>query len=168
MLSYIFLSVLPAAWIVAAANDVREFRIPNWISIVLIAAFPLCALYFQYSWTLFFQCLALGVGMLIFGFALFTLNIFGGGDAKLLAASAPWIGPAAFIVFVYKVALMGGLLAFVLLAFRKTPVLPVYAHSATLMNLHQSARQIPYGVAIAAGGLWALPETHLFSLIFGT
>ncbi|MGV6800360.1 MAG: A24 family peptidase [bacterium] len=167
MLSYLFLSILPSAWIVAAINDLKSFKIPNWISVVLIAAFPLAALYFQYPPMLVLQCIGLGVAMLVLGFALFVLNVFGGGDAKLLAATAPWIGPSVFIVFLYKVVLMGGLFALILLLFRKTPALPVYAHSNVIMNLHQSGQQIPYGVAIAAGGLWALPGTHIFTLIFG-
>ena len=167
MLSYLLLSIPPAAWAVAALNDIKALRIPNWISLFLIGSFPVAALAFGFTLSEFLTALLMGAGMLVVGFSLFSLNLFGGGDAKLLAASAPWIGMSAMVIFLYKVALMGGLLALALLMFRKTPLLPVYAHSDWIMKLHQSGKHIPYGVAIAAGGLWTLPDTLIFSSVFG-
>ena len=140
MLSYMLISILPAAWLVAAINDVMELKIPNWISLFLVAAFPVAAVYFGFSFSMFFACVALGLGVLVAGFVLFALNKLGGGDVKLLAASALWIGPAAFTAFFIKMVLMGGLFAFVLLMFRRTPPLPVYAHAPWVMQLHQSGR----------------------------
>ncbi len=167
MLSYMLISVLPAAWLVAAVNDVIEMKIPNWISIFLLACFPVAALYFGFSFSSFFACIALALGILVVGFVLFAMNKLGGGDVKLLAASTLWIGPAALLPFLMKMVLMGGLFALVIMMFRKTPLLPAYAHAPWIMNLHQSGKHMPYGVAIAAGGLWVLPETYLFSLMFG-
>ncbi len=167
MFSYMLIAILPAAWLVAAINDVLEMKIPNWISIALLSFFPVAALYFGYSFNMFFLCIALGLAVLIVGFVLFSLNKLGGGDVKLLAATAPWIGPAAFAPFMFKVILMGGAFAFVILMFRKTPMLPAYVHAPWVVKLHQSSSQMPYGLAIAAGGLWVLPDTYLFTLMYG-
>jgi prepilin peptidase CpaA len=64
--------------------------------------------------------------------------MLGGGDVKLLAASALWTGSAALLPFLTATALAGGLLAAVFLVFAR-----------------RGGRRValPYGVAIAAGGL---------------
>ena len=44
MIVYFALSIFPAALVVAAANDLYEFKIPNWISVVLVVAYPVAGL----------------------------------------------------------------------------------------------------------------------------
>ena len=70
--------------------------------------------------------------------ALFAARMLGGGDAKLLAALALWVPPAAFAELLLVMALAGGLLAGAMLVTRRRV-------------------SVPYGIAIAAGGLWVLP-----------
>ena len=50
---------------------------------------------------------------------LFGLNLVGGGDAKLLAASALWIGYEQLVPFLLYVTIFGGALALLLLAYRR-------------------------------------------------
>ena len=64
--------------------------------------------------------------------------MLGGGDVKLLAAAALWTGSAALLPFLMATALAGGLLAALFLAFARREGKPV---------------ALPYGVAIAAGGI---------------
>ncbi len=168
MLAFFFLSIPPAAWIVAALNDIRALRIPNWISITLAAIFPIAGLVIGLPLATIGSSMLLGLIILFLGMGLFALRVLGGGDAKLLAASAPWIGLTTIWIFVFKVALVGGLVAVALMVFRKSPLLPVYAQAPWILKLHQSGKQIPYGIAIAAGGLWALPDTQIFLTVFGT
>ncbi|MEK7264914.1 MAG: pilus assembly protein CpaA, partial [Pseudomonadota bacterium] len=94
-------------------------------------------------------------------------KFLGGGDAKLLAACAPWIGLAALGPFLVYTALAGGGFAVALILFRMTPALPVYAQAPWLMRLHQRPKDIPYAVAIALGGLLSFSQTPLFQLAFG-
>lgn len=168
MLSFFFLSIPPAAWIVAALNDIRALRIPNWISLALIGVYPIAALFLGLSLGDIGASMLLGFIMLLIGMGLFALKVLGGGDAKLIAASAPWIGVTAIWIFLFKVALIGGGLAVALLMFRKSPLLPVYAQAPWVLKLHQSGKQIPYGIAIAVGGLWSLPQTAIFIAVFGS
>ncbi len=167
MIPLIFLSAFPAALIIAALNDIYEFKIPNWVSIVLFAAYLVAGAGLGASAGVLIEGLLLGCAALAIGFALFALRIIGGGDAKLLAASAPWIGLSALGVFMVNVALAGGALAIALLVFRRMPALPVYAQAPWLLRLHQRPKDIPYGVAIAAGGLLSFSQTPLFQLAFG-
>ncbi len=167
-MAYLTLAILPVALLIAAANDLHEFKIPNWISILLIATFPLAVISTGAPLSLLWQGLLLGAGMLVICFSLFALNVFGGGDAKLLAAASMWFGFAAQLEFILVTAFAGGILAIFILMFRKSPILPIYARMGWVMNVHQSEKGMPYGVAIAIGGLWAYPSTFLFQIIFGT
>jgi prepilin peptidase CpaA len=163
----IFLSVFPAALIIAAANDLYEFKIPNWIAITLFASYFLACPALGGSAHLMLEGLLLAGAALAVGFTLFAFNVAGGGDAKLFAAIAPWIGLSALPVFLVNMAFAGAVLAIGLIVFRKTPALPIYAQAPWLMRLHQQPKDIPYAVAIAAGGLLSFSRTPLFQLAFG-
>lgn len=167
MLAHVALAVFPAALLIAAATDLYEFKIPNWVSATLFAAFFVAVVAVGAPWRLAAEGALLGAGALALGFALFAFKIIGGGDAKLLAAAAPWVGVAGLMNFLVNMAFAGAALAVALLVFRKTPALPIYAQAAWIMRLHQKPRDIPYAVAIAAGGLLSFPQTQLFQMAFG-
>lgn len=166
-MSYLILAVFPAALIAAAFNDLSEFKIPNWISVVLLAAFPVAIVSTGVELTHLWQGLLLGFAMLLAGFGLFALKIAGGGDGKLLAAVAPWIGIGSLFHFLLATTFVGGLLALAILCFRRLPILPIYARYDWLMDMHQTNNGIPYGVAIAIGGLITFPQTVLFTAALG-
>jgi prepilin peptidase CpaA len=86
----------------------------------------------------------LGIALAIFaaGAVLFHLNLIGGGDVKLLAAGALWLGAASVTPFLVVTTLAGGALALVFLLWGAVARLPVEARPS-----------LPYGVAIAAGGI---------------
>lgn len=167
MIAYFALSVFPAALLIAAMNDLYEFRIPNWVTVVLFAAYPAAGVALGAPATLIFQGCVLAGAALVVGFILFATKVLGGGDAKLFAATAPWIGLSGLPVYLLNTALAGAFLAIGLLLFRRTPPLPVYAQAQWLMRLHQTKNDIPYAVAIAVGGLLSFSETPFFQLAFG-
>ena len=167
MISYIAIAVFPAALIMAAANDVYEFKIPNWISIVLIAAYPVAGLAVAAPPQIYLEAFLIGAAALAVGFALFAGKFVGGGDAKLFAATAPWIGLGGLGVFLFYTALSGLGLAIIMMMFRRAPVLPVYAHAPWLIRLHERKSDLPYAVAIASGALLSFSQTPFFQLVFG-
>ena len=101
MIAYLIISVFPAALLVAAANDIYEFKIPNWLSIILVCTYPICGLAVGAAPSIVFEGLLVGGAALVVGFALFAGRIVGGGDAKLLAAISPWIGLNAMGLFLF-------------------------------------------------------------------
>jgi prepilin peptidase CpaA len=167
MVPLVFLSAFPAALIIAALNDIYEFKIPNWVSIVLFCAYFAAGLGLGAGAAILVEGAILACAALVAGFAFYALRIIGGGDAKLLAACAPWIGFSALAPFLVNVALAGAALAVALLVFRRMPALPIYSQAPWLMRLHQRPKDIPYGVAIAVGGLLSFSQTPLFQLAFG-
>ncbi|MET0181589.1 MAG: prepilin peptidase [Caulobacterales bacterium] len=141
--------------LVAAISDVATMKIPNWVSIALAASYPVVALITGQPLTEIGINLAFGFGVLVLCFGLFQFGIMGGGDAKLIAAAAVWTGLNAFLFFAGWMALAGGLIALVLLFVRRA-VKPSEERPAFLNRLLKPHGGVPYGVAIAFGGLMAL------------
>jgi prepilin peptidase CpaA len=156
MLDLLALTAFAGCLIYAAFSDVATLTIPNWVSVAMAAVFPAAALARGMPLGDIGVHLAFGVAVLAVGFFLFQANIFGGGDAKLLAAAAIWTGSAAFVPFLFGTAVAGGLLAIALLAARQF-IKPSEAQPSFVTRLLKQQEGIPYGLAIMAGGLMALP-----------
>ena len=150
----------PALVLFAAARDATSFRIPNWISLALVALFPAAAFAAGMPWQAMVLNAGVGAAVLVAGMAMFALRWLGGGDAKLFAAVALWVGWPALINFGVGAALTGGVLALALLTLRSPGMRPLVLLGPSWMTrLAEPGEGVPYGVAIAAGALAALPLT---------
>ena len=136
--------------LIGAACDVATMTIPNWVSIALAAAFAITAPFVGVGWTTIGQHLAFGFAVLVASFLLFQAGVFGGGDAKLIAAAAVWTGFAGFLPFALWTSLAGGALALALYIARKAAK-PAEARPAYLNRLLTPHGGVPYGVAIWEG-----------------
>ena len=143
----------------AAVSDLLTMTIPNRISIALVLLFVAVAPVSHLDLTTFGLHMAVGAGALLLTFALFSFGLFGGGDAKLAAAIALWMGPAAGAAFAVQTALFGGVLALVFLVVRRLPMPALATRPAWSRRLLDRTGGIPYGIAIAAGALAVLPTT---------
>lgn len=162
------LMIFPALAIVAALKDVTSYTIPNWISLALIVAFVPAAAVSGASLPAIGLCLATGFVALLMGMGMFAAGWIGGGDAKIFAAAALWIGWPAAVPFMLATGLAGGALTMGILALRSGWVEPILAGSpAWLRKLGTEGGDIPYGVAIAAGALATFPQGALASAILG-
>lgn len=130
--------------IIAAAYDIRSFRIPNAIPLGLM-------LLFAGTWMLGVQD-ALSPHALSFGLAsaggiaLFLANAWGGGDTKLASAMALFLTPSELMRFLLIAALAGGVVSLVIMA-----------RSRQRVPTANTETRVPYGIALAVGGLdWCL------------
>jgi prepilin peptidase CpaA len=152
-----------AALVVAAAvKDAFSFTIPNWIPLGLAALFPAAALASGASWPTLAMNLGVGAAALVLGMVAFALRWAGGGDAKLLAAVALWLGWPGALAMLLGTAVAGGALALMLVGLRA----PMLRHVVLLgprwvTRLADPGEGVPYGVAIAIGALMALPGAPL-------
>jgi prepilin peptidase CpaA len=97
-------------------------------------------------------------------FVLYTRGGIGGGDVKLLTASAIGLPLTGVIQLLTITALAGGVLALVHLLMRLLPypkLAPVGSSLARRVYAIERWRHVrhaplPYGVAIACGGIWAI------------
>jgi prepilin peptidase CpaA len=151
---------LPALVIAAAVKDLTSFTIPNWISLALAAAFVPAALAAGLPLPAAGLHLAVGFGTLLAGMALFALRWIGGGDAKLTAAVALWLGWPALLPFLVITMFAGGALSLGLLSLRAPLLRPiVLAGPAWFVRLAEPKEGVPYGLAIAIGALAAFPQS---------
>ena len=156
MVELLALAAFAGLLIFAACSDVASLTIPNWVSIALTLIFIPLALLAGVQIGEVGMHVLFGFAILAVGFFLFQANIIGGGDAKLLAAASVWTGFTAFMPFILWTAVAGGVLALALLAARQ--FLPQAADHPSFVNrLLKHQNGIPYGVAIMAGGLMAIP-----------
>ena len=159
---FALLLVFPALVVVAALKDVTSYTIPNWISLALIVAFIPAALFSGASLAAIGLCLAVGVGALLAGMGMFAAGWIGGGDAKLFAATALWLGWPGALTFMLATGLAGGVLTLAILGLRSGWCAPIVAGGpAWMRKLGAGGGDIPYGVAIAAGALAAFPQGAL-------
>ena len=156
-------AVFAALMIVAALGDVRDLQIGNRLVLAVVAAFVVFAPFAGMPLATMAIGFAAAFGVLAVGFALFALGWIGGGDAKLAAAAALWLGAEHVLPFVVMTALAGGALALLVIALRSAPVLN-FAFAFWLepdwsRRLRSGEAGLPYGVAIAAGALLTLGQT---------
>ena len=152
-----------AALLVAAAvNDGLHYRIPNKICVAMLVVFPLFITTAPQiiDWK---QNIMVFVLILISGFAMFMGNLAGAGDIKLLAVTGLWAGPHLVAVFLVGTAVAGGFVALGM------ALLTHIRNRSARLNQQPAVAvakvPIPYGIAIAAGGLnviYRLLEPILF------
>jgi prepilin peptidase CpaA len=157
------LAMLPLLLGAAAWCDLRWRRIPN----VLTGIVALLGLYVVATGagpaTVWGGLGAAAVSLLA-GVLLHSLRLFGGGDVKLFAATAIWLGPVPTVTAALATAIAGGILGIAFLRSRPAaspetsgdapaPLASRVARRFQLDEGHDRER-VPYGVAIAAGSMW--------------
>jgi prepilin peptidase CpaA len=153
-LHYGLLVGLAIALLFAAFTDIRERKIANWLNAGIALSAPL---FWWSSGLALWPDIALQFGVAAAAFAiltgLFALRMMGGGDVKLLTALALWIEPSWFLKLLIIMALVGGALTIIM----------AVTHA---LRRRRERLAIPYGVAIAIGGLWVLGTHYLPSAAY--
>lgn len=138
----------------AAWSDLRDYIIPNRICLAIAALYP-AHIAATGAIEIVPGGLIAAAVTFIAGFAVFVFRIAGGGDVKLMTVVALWAGPTRIVEFLVMTALAGGLLA----AFLAARAWRQHAESmpdgsAGLRLLAIRDTKVPYGAAIALGGLY--------------
>jgi len=148
--NYITSLAAAALLVAAAACDIASYRIPNVIPLVLLVLFPVYVITSPVA-VMWERHVLVACAVLAAGFLLYAGKFAGAGDVKLASAAGLWAGPERIWLMLFCMAVAGGLLALAaaFAAYRR--------HRAEGSGLSAVAKApIPYGVAIAAGGLCAL------------
>jgi len=145
----ILLALLALLLVVAAVIDVRTFTISNRLNLAVALAAPL------YWWSAHLPLwpdvglqVAIAAGVFALLAAAFYAGMMGGGDVKLAAALALWFSPLSTLRFLIFMSIAGGLLTLVVVGLHR-------------LRKKSGKPQVPYGVAIAIGGLIILIQRFL-------
>ncbi|MEM8799613.1 MAG: prepilin peptidase [Pseudomonadota bacterium] len=165
LLTWGLLLTLAAFLTLAAWGDIQRFEIPNSLtgSVALLGlAFvveqsllgPLPVL------PLIMSHLGAAIGVFIIGAGLFAAGIMGGGDVKLMAALALFTGLHNLTPVLFITSLAGGVVALTVFLIAKNQQKSLAEDDKT--NARAIAKMdVPYGVAIAAGGLFFIGQLIL-------
>ena len=145
----ILLVGLAALLVVAAVIDVRTFTISNKLNLAVALLAPVYWLSIALSpWPGVAIQLAAGAAVFVILSGAFFAGMMGGGDVKLAAALALWFPPLVTVKFLVLMSLAGGALTVAVLAWHR-------------FKRREGRPEIPYGVAIAFGGLAILTQRFL-------
>ena len=163
------LILFPALMAYAALSDLFTMTISNIISIVLVAGFVALALLTGMPLlTLLEMHLATGLAVLVLTFILFARGWIGGGDAKLAAATAVWLGWSNLFDYGLQASVLGAMLTLAILYMRKLTLPVPLMGRAWIARLHERGNGVPYGIALAIAGLSIYPETALWHAVVGS
>ena len=145
----ILLGILELLLVVAAVIDVRTFTISNRLNLGVALMAPL------YWWSAHLPLwpdigiqLAIAAGVFALLAVAFYAGMMGGGDVKLAAALALWFSPQSTLRFLVFMSIAGGVLTLVVVGLHRLKKKP-------------GKPEVPYGVAIAVGGLLILIQRFL-------
>ena len=150
--------------IFAGVRDLTTMTIPNWLTSALALSFFAVALLAQMPLADIAQHTTVAVVTLLLGMVFFAKGWIGGGDAKLMAAVALWLGWAQALPYFVIASMLGGGLTLLILGYRNLPLPAFVLRQAWAMRLHDRAEGVPYGLALAAAGLLIFPDTEIFRL----
>jgi prepilin peptidase CpaA len=141
--------LLAIALVAAAVGDLKSRTISNWLN----GAIALGAVLYWFAsgldpWPDMALRFGVAAGVFVLFAGAFALGMMGGGDVKLLGAVALWLPPAGVLFLIVVMSLGGGALTLVMWARHK-------------LRRSSHKLEIPYGVAIAFGGLWLISERFL-------
>jgi len=153
------LLLFPALMAFAASSDLVTMTISNRISLVLIASFFVLAVMWGMPLAEIGMHVAASATVLAVSFIFFARGWIGGGDAKLAAATALWLGFDLLLNYVVVASLFGGLLTVAILRFRMMPLPAALANQEWAQRLHHMDSGVPYGIALALAALVIYPDT---------
>lgn len=145
----ISISLLAMLLISAGIEDVRHREIANWKNAAIALLAPL---WWWSNGAMLWPdvVVQLAIAALIFAFfcVAFHFGQMGGGDVKMIGALSLWLPVLPMFAMLAAMSIVGGLLTVILLAERR-------------IKRASGAIEVPYGVAIAIAGLFALREPLL-------
>lgn len=143
--------------------DLLTFTIPNRLCLTLVVGYLILAVMLGVPAIDILLNISCGIAILVITFIMFNLGVIGGGDAKLAAATAAWLGWTAILDYGLAAAIFGGFLTLILLGARKAPLPAALGRIDWLARLHNANAGVPYGIALAAAGLMQYPNSSIWS-----
>jgi prepilin peptidase CpaA len=156
----ISLTLFPAMMAFAASSDLLTMTIANRVSLALVGGFVVLAVLSGMSGADMATHAGAAAAVLVVAFICFARGWIGGGDAKLAAATALWLGFSHLFDYLVYASLLGGALTLLIVQFRHMPLPQLLAGRDWAERLHRQGGGVPYGIALAAAALLVYPQTE--------
>jgi len=158
------LLLFPAMMAFAASSDLFTMTISNRIALILVGGFFALAFVAGMSPYDVLSHVGAAFTVLAVTFVFFARGWIGGGDAKLAAATALWLGFDHLMPYLLYASLFGGVLTIAMIRFRLMPLPDALAKHEWVKRLHRLDGGVPYGIALAAAALMIYPDTPWMKL----
>ena len=159
MFEYSLVFIFPFMMIFSSFSDLLTMNISNKVSLILITAFVVFTFVMGMDGQTVLWHFLTFILVLTVGFVLFALNIIGGGDAKLAASTALWLGWAHTAPYIVLASFIGGILTLLILKFRSGIIPEKFNKMEWVLRLHDSKNGAPYGIALGIAALFIYPST---------
>lgn len=153
------LLLFPAMMAFAASSDLFTMTISNRVSLILVGGFVALAYWSGMNPQDMLSHAGAAAAVLTVTFVFFACGWIGGGDAKLAAAIALWLGFDHLMEYLLYASIFGGVLTLIIIRFRTMPLPDAIAKQEWIKRLHKMDGGVPYGIALAAAALLVYPET---------
>ncbi len=140
--------------------------ISNKVSLLLMAGFMVFAVWMKMDYLTIAWHWAMFAIVLTASFSLFAFGVVGGGDAKLAAATALWLGWEHSMSYFVISAALGGILTLFLINIRTVPLPDRVMEIGWISRLHRADTGIPYGVALGIAAIMVYPNTPWMQHVF--
>ncbi|HEY4925861.1 MAG TPA: prepilin peptidase [Roseiarcus sp.] len=167
LLLFLTLVWFPALMALCASSDLFTMTIPNRLCVALVVGYLGLAFAVGLPLVAIAIDLSCGLAVLALTFALFSQGWIGGGDAKLAAATALWLGWSQILDYSLVASVLGGVLTLALLFGRKANLPSWAARLDWVARLHHPETGVPYGIALAVAGLALYPQTQIWRAAAG-
>jgi len=167
MFDSLALIVFPLLMIFAALADLFTMTIPNRVSLLLIGVYFALVLYLRVPVETVALHASAGAGMLLITFGMYYFRWIGGGDAKLAAASALWLGWGLLPQYGVVASLAGGVVTLLILELRRHDLPQRIMSIEFVARLADKNGGVPYGIALAVAGLIVYPQSQLWMKLAG-
>jgi prepilin peptidase CpaA len=161
------LLLFPAVMAFAASSDLLTMTISNRISIILVLGFAVLAPITGISVETMAWHFLSGMIVLALGLICYARGWVGGGDVKLAALVAMWLGISLLPDFLLLASIFGGALTMLILSFRSMPLPGTLVRLPWLARLHEATEGVPYGIALALAALVIYPSTIWMKAVVG-
>jgi prepilin peptidase CpaA len=153
------LFLFPLLMAFSAFSDLFTMTISNRVSILLVAGFAVMAALTGMNLSDVLSHVGAGLLVLAITFTFFACGWIGGGDAKLAAATALWLGFAPLMEYLLIASIFGGVITLVIMRFRLMPLPAMLQGQEWALRLHRVDAGVPYGIALAAAAITVYPHT---------
>jgi prepilin peptidase CpaA len=167
MMHSIALIVFPLLMIFAAFSDLFTMTIPNRVSLLLVGAYFILAFSLRVPLEAIGWHASAGLAVLALSFVMYSFSWIGGGDAKLAAATALWLGWGLLAQYGMAASLMGGALTLAILELRRHDLPQRLLSVDFVAKLADKSGGVPYGIALACAGLLVYPQSILWLRLAG-
>jgi prepilin peptidase CpaA len=157
-------AIFAFAMVYAGLTDLTTMRIRNNLCLWLFGSYAALAPFVGFTVEQIAWSAAFAAALLAVSFILFAFGWMGGGDGKLLAVTALWLGVDHAPAFLIYTGLFGGALTLAVLQLRLVGLPAFLGNRPWITRLQSDNSGVPYGVAITLAALVVFPQTRWFGL----